>query len=276
MRRQIKIFIVLVFLGLIILAFSIKPQKHLFVCFLDVGQGDAELVHLPSGQNILIDGGADNKLLPAINNCLPWWHRTIDYIFISHYHDDHYAGLLDLLDKYRVQNIITTSEKPNTALYQAWLEQLAEHGLVEQTAMTNQKYDFGQNIILSVLKANDVDSKNINDDSLVLKLSDKNIDFLFMGDLPAEQEQVLLKNNINLEAEVLKVGHHGSKYSSSEDFLAIVKAQLCVIAVGQDNSYGHPHQEAIDRLNKFACQVIETKDFGTIRVFSDGYKWWVK
>ncbi len=272
-----KIFFVLIIGLWVILFYSLQARdKNLSVYFLDVDQADAILLRTPQGINILVDGGADNALLYQVSEHLPWWDRTVDYVIITHFHDDHYMGLVELARKYKIKNIIVPKVAGHGPLYDAWLEVLAEKNLKIEEAAVGQRYDLGQGIVWQILMAQGGEPKDLNQSSVVIKFSNQTIDFLLMGDLPSGEETYLLQSGFDLSAEILKVGHHGSRYSSSDDFLETVNPDLCVIESGKDNRFGHPHQEAITRLKKVGCDIKNTQDSGTISVFSDGYKWWVK
>lgn len=263
-------YIMAVALILLVLIFSTyRKEDNLRVGFLDVGQGDAIIVRTPRGQNILIDGGPDNRLLSQLADFLPWWERKIDYLVISHYHADHLVGLIELLNKYKVEHILVTAHGPSPDfLYQTWQRALAEHKLTPSIVRAGQKFIISDDLYWQILSA-DSDHKDYNENSLVIRLTYGQVDFLLMGDLPAAGELKLLEQGWPLESEVLKVGHHGSKYSSSADFLQRVKPELCLIESGLDNKFGHPHRETMDRLAKVACQIFNTQN-GTIKVRSDG------
>lgn len=249
-----------------------SPNHDLRVAFLDIGQGDATLIRTPQGQNILIDGGPDNNLLFALANFLPWWERELDYVIITHWHEDHFAGLIELLNKYKVKNILVTGHQPTgDFLYQTWLAALAKHELNMQIVESGQKFFITENLYWQILSA-DTTHQDYNENSLVLRLTFDQIDFLFMGDLPIEGENKLLKQDWYLESEVLKVGHHGSKYSSGSDFLEAVNPELCLIESGKDNKFGHPHKETLDRLAQAGCQALNTQN-GAIKVRSNGQTW---
>ena len=276
MNRFKIIFILIAGLWLILFCSLQAKDKNLAVNFLDVGQADAILLRTPQGTNILIDGGADNNLLYQVSEHLPWWDRTIDYVIISHFHDDHYSGLIELTRKYNIKNIIIPKVSGDSPLYNAWQQAVSTEHLKVEEAVIGQKYDLGQGINWQILMAQDGEPKDLNQSSVVVKVSAGTVDFLLMGDLPSSEEAELLQSGFDLSAEILKVGHHGSKYSSSDEFLATVNPDLCVIESGKDNKFGHPHQETIDRLEKVGCDIKNTQYNGTISVFSDGYKWWVK
>lgn len=263
-----KYYFSFIFLLLLILFFTLKNNEKLAVYFLDVGQGDAILIRTPDGQNILIDGGPDNNLLYQVANHLPWWERTIDYLVITHYHTDHYVGFLSLLDKYQVKNILVTANLPNDFLYYQWLEKLKEKNIKPSVVRAGENFVLSPDLNWQVLLA-DNQHEDLNENSIVIKLTYKDTDFLFMGDLPISGEQKLLVSGLNLDAEILKVGHHGSKYSSSEEFLKAVSPEICVIQSGLDNKFNHPHKEAISRLQELGCQIKNTQDLGTISLFFD-------
>jgi competence protein ComEC len=256
--------IVLVFVVLSSLFFSIyKDNDKLQVHFLDVGQGDAILIRTPEGQNILIDGGEDNKLLSQLANVLPWWEREIDYLVITHYHADHMMGFIELLNKYKVKNILVSSHQVDDFLYNIWTEKLIKNNLKPTIVTAGEKFVVSEDLFWQILLADNY-HEDYNENSVVIKLSYKNQDFLFTGDLGEEGEQKLLASNFNLEADYLKVGHHGSRYSSSEAFLRAVEPTICIIQSGIDNKHGHPHIEAIERLQNIGCEIKDTQDLGLI------------
>jgi len=274
--NKLKIIIGVILL-LLILFFSLnKNNNNLMVSFLDIGQGDAILIQAPTGQNILIDGGADNKLLSEIAKNLPWWERKIDYLIISHYHADHIMGLMELLNKYEVEHILTTGHQPtDDFLYQIWIDALTAHNLRETIVQPGEKFILNNNLSWQVLLA-DGYHEDYNENSLVMRLRFGRIDYLFMGDLPSTQESKLLQSPFILESEIFKVGHHGSQYSSGQDFLAAVSPELCIIQSGQGNKFGHPHQEALDRLRTIGCQIEQNQFRGTINIISDGQNWLIR
>ncbi|PWB38444.1 MAG: MBL fold metallo-hydrolase [Parcubacteria group bacterium] len=262
------IFVILLLLGLLVTTFRTGQKLH--VGFLDVGQGDAIIVRTPSGQNILIDGGPDNSFLSQLADFLPWWERKIDYLVITHYHADHIIGLVELLNKYKVEHVLVTAHQPDKDfMYQLWQKALVQHKLESTIVRADQKFIFADNLSVRVLSAEDK-QQDFNGNSLVLRLSYGQIDFLMTGDLPVEGEQNILAQGSLVSSEVLKVGHHGSKYSSGQAFLQAVNPELCVITSGKDNKFGHPHPEAVKRLENSGCKIVNTQNQGTIRVISDG------
>lgn len=253
-----------------------SSEKKLEIYFLDIGQGDAILIRTPEGKNILIDGGPDNLLLYRLGEFLPWWERKIDYLVISHYHADHMLGLIELLDKYQVNNVLVSAHQPEgDFLFDLWQKKLLAKNVKPQIVKAGEKFLFTDDLFFQVLSA-DFNHEDYNDNSVVIKLTYQQIDLLLTGDFTSVEEEDLLKSSFDLASEILKVGHHGSKYSSSAEFLVRVQPELCLIQLGQDNSFGHPHPELLERLAEIHCQVFRNDLLGTIKVVSDGSTWQIK
>lgn len=272
MSKKIIIFIFLLILYLALNVFLL--QKNLEVFFLNVGQGDAILLSLPQGTQILVDGGPDNLLLHRLGEVLPWWETKIDYLLISHYHADHIMGFIELVNKYEVGQVLTTAHQPNDFLYSVLMQKLKTKNIPIVFLVTGQELNFGENCILQVLSA-DKNYEDYNDNSLVLRLSYLDTALLLTGDMTTISEDNLLKQNFKIQADLLKVAHHGSRYSSGQKFLAAVDPKFCIISVGKDNDFQHPHQEALQRLSQAYCQIYLTKDFGTLSWKSDGLQWFL-
>ena len=244
--------------------FSIfRDNNNLQVHFLNIGQGDGIVIRTPQGQNILIDGGPDNMLLSEIGKVLPWWERQIDYLIITHYHADHMMGFIELLNKYEVKNILVTAHRPDDFLYSVWTAKLAEKNITSTIVAVGEKFVISDDLYWQIILA-DSQQENYNENSLVIKLTYKDTDFLFTGDLGHPGEAKILASAMDISADYLKVGHHGSRHSSSEAFLRAVSPQICIIQSGIDNSHGHPHIEAVERLQNIGCQIRDTQDLGLI------------
>ncbi len=257
-----------------------QPAKNLEVDFLDVGQGDAELIKTPAGQNILIDGGPDSSVIRRLGENLAWWDKKIDLMILTHPHDDHVTGLIDVLKRYRVKQILYTGVVHNAPNYLSWLEQVRDRKIKMVIIDRPQTISLANNCQLQIIyplnSFLDRTMNNLNNSSIVMKLVYGQSSFLFLGDMEKEVEQELLTDKIDLAAEVLKVAHHGSDTSSSQDFLEAVKPEFSVIEVGKDNDFGHPSLRVIKRLERVGAKVMRTDRDGTVKLISDGEKIFLK
>ncbi|MDO8668520.1 MAG: ComEC/Rec2 family competence protein [bacterium] len=257
-----------------------NAPKNLEVDFLDVGQGDAILIKTPGGQNVLIDGGPDKSVVKRLGENLPWYDKRIDLMILTHPHDDHVTGLIEVLKRYEVRRILYTGATHNAPNYLTWLKTVRDKKVPLTIIDKEQAIDLGQNVKLEVLYPNqsllNKTLSDLNDSSIVIKLVHGQSKFLLTGDAGLAVEKFLLANNSDLDVDVLKVGHHGSEYSTSQEFLDKVKPQLAVISVGKDNDYGHPNLRIIKRLERAGSRILRTDEAGTIRIESDGSKFWLK
>lgn len=268
-----KLIIIVIFLGILFLFSSLfLPTQNLRVDFLDIGQGDAILLNLPQGTRILVDAGPDNLVLNRLGEVLPWWEHKIDYVVISHYHADHILGLIELLNKYEVGEVLTTAHQPDDFLYHILVNKLKVKNIPIVFVQIGQVFNFEKDITARVISA-ESHNKDYNNNSLVLKLNYLQSSILLTGDLTTEIEEKLVKNDFDLQADLLKVAHHGSRYSSSQEFLSKVQPKFCVISVGLDNDFQHPHPEALARLSASGCQIYLTESFGNLSWQSIGQAW---
>jgi beta-lactamase superfamily II metal-dependent hydrolase len=266
--------IVAVLIAVPIFGLTYNLAKNLEVDFLDVGQGDAILVKSPFGQSILIDGGADNKVIKELGENLPFWDKQIDLMVLTHPHDDHVTGLIEVMRRYDVKRILYTGVVHDAPNYLAWLEEARDRKIPLILIERPQVINLGESCGLKILyPREDFIGKNIdnlNNSSIVAQIFYGQANFLLMGDAEIEVENNLLTAGANLKSQVLKVGHHGSDTSSSEEFLEAIKPEFAVIEVGKDNDFGHPNLRISKRLERIGAQIFRTDLDGTIKFVSDG------
>ncbi|MFA5052394.1 MAG: ComEC/Rec2 family competence protein [Patescibacteria group bacterium] len=243
--------------------------------FFDIGQGDSTLIQTPSHQSILIDAGPDTTVLSKLGETLPFYDRRIDLVILTHCHADHEGGLAAVLERYDVGQVIWSGVGDQSPGCVAWQDVSRQKKIPVHVVSAGERYDFGaaEMDIVYPLNHQSVASygKDLNMTSLVSRLTYQDTSFLFTGDAPVEIEQELLKQrNITLASDVLKVGHHGSRYSSSLEFLQAIRPQFVVISVGAGNSYGHPHLAVLNRLAYLGINTLRTDEYGDVVCVSDG------
>lgn len=247
------------------------PESKLCVAFLNVGQGDAIFVQSPTGEQLLIDGGRSSGVLRELSGVMGFFDKDIDYILVTHPDADHVGGLVDVFDRYQISRVIRTENESNTPVWQAVESRIQSEGIEVTYARRGQRYDLGGGVVLEILFPDiDVESLESNTSSIVARLTYGEISFLFTGDSPKSiEEYLVLIEGEYLQSDVLKVGHHGSRTSTSELFLSEVAPTYAVISAGKDNQYGHPHVEVTDMLLNYGVETMSTAEQGTIVFVSD-------
>ena len=247
---------------------KIELTNDLMVFFLDVGQADSILIK-SQDEYMLIDAGnnADGKKLVSYFNSLGI--TKFKYVFGTHAHEDHIGGLDDVIKNFKIDKFYMPDAPSTTTTYVEVLNALEKKNIKYSIPKIGSKLTLGDSN-LEVIYVGDDNREDLNDTSIVLKLTYKNISFLFTGDLTSNVEREIVSKNI--ESTVLKVGHHGSKYSSSAVFLNQVDPKYAVISCGKNNEYGHPHSVVVNKLEKLGATVFRTDLLGTVVALSDGDK----
>ncbi len=241
---------------------DIGQEKGLEVCFFDVGQGDSIFIESQQGRQILIDGGPDNSVIKKLESKMFFWDRTIDLVVLTHPDKDHLFGLIEVLKRYKVKNILWTGVNSDSALFQEWQKAVEKEGAKIWIAEKGLGIKMSDSQTLETLYPFDsLEGRavsNLNDTSIVLILDSNGEKVLLTGDASSQTENLLIENNAPISADILKVAHHGSKYSSSDDFLKAVNPSVAVISVGENNSYGHPSPEVLARLEDSGINILQT------------------
>ena len=264
---------------LVWLAVLTLPDGRLHVTFLDVGSGDAILVTTPDGRQMLIDGGPSGSQLNwRLGQEMPFWDRSLDLVVNTHPDADHLDGLVSLLDRYRVGQVIVTDVAGHSSLYREWEAQLAEAGLTPVIGRAGMQLALGDGLNAAVLNPGPAAAgeDEPNNHSVVMRLQLGRISFLLPGDIEEPVERRLVLGDTLPAATVLKSPHHGSKTSSSVPFLETVNPHIVVISVGRDNPYGHPSPEVLARYAEYGLPVLRTDEHGTIEFITDGERLWVE
>jgi len=281
MKNLIKIISGLIIIVLILLGYLLFQEldKNLQVIFFDVGQGDAILIKTPNNQKILIDGGPDNIIVNKIGRYFNFFDKTIDLMILTHAHSDHLVGLVEVLKRYQVKKVLYNGAVHTTPEYFEWLRLIKEKKISLEIAKTGQEIIFSSDLKLKIIypleNLTNKQFEDLNQTSIVSLLTFKNTNFLFMGDLPQAEEEEMLKSYPDLKAEIIKIGHHGSKYSTSDELLRAVDPKVAIIQVGKDNKFGLPALITLKKLERKNINILRTDQQGDIIIKSNNKRSWV-
>jgi len=249
-----------------------RPSDLLRVYFLDVGQGNAILIDSPTHGRILYDGGPNSKVLSEIGKLLPFGDRRIDVVIGSHPDADHIGGLIDVVRRYKVGAFIEPGVESKSQIDDTLRAEVSKRRIPILLARAGMKVVLEEGIEFQILFPDrEISDWETNDASIVGKLIYQDKSFLLTGDSTKKVEYLLLFSDPNiLKSDVLQVGHHGSKTSTSLIYAEAVSPEYAVISTSKDNSYGHPHKEVLDILDKVNAKILNTADFGTIKFETNG------
>lgn len=249
----------------------VNPDSNFSIYYLDVGQGDCTIIK--SNESVMmIDTSTKNHTLDIQEALMSLSIDKIDYLVITHQHDDHMGSAKDIIDKYEVKNIIMPKlseiNMVTTTSYENLLKSIANKKINAIPATVGESFWLGDATI-QILSPSKQD-EDLNNMSIVLKVVYGETKFIFQGDAEKTVENQLLNSDFDLDADIIKLGHHGSNTSSTDKYLKAVNPRYAIISCGADNSYGHPHDEVVERLKKNNISFYVTAQTGDITVISDG------
>ena len=262
----------IIFIMILIIIFNCL-NTNLEINFIDVGQGDACFIITPKNKTILVDGGGststtfdigEDTLLPYI---LDKGYVKIDYVFISHFDQDHSLGCAKIIENLTVSNLILNKQLEENDIYKH-IVSIAKQKKVNLIYVKAGDVITLNGVKIKILHPQEklIAENSINNNSIVFKLEYKSFSILFTGDIENIAEEVILSKNINLKADILKVAHHGSKTSSSQRFIEAVSPKIALIGVGKNNMFGHPNREVIERLQSYGTKIYRTDECGEISI----------
>ena len=257
-----------------IISQAIKIIRDLKVHFLDVGQSDCIIIELPTGENLIIDAGGNANEQTVLDYLKKIGIKRIDYMFFTHPHEDHIGSLDAVIEKYDIVKLYMPKVTIDTKAYDDVLNAINNKN-VEVFYPKVEDYvinDVDNHIYLKVMAPAKEEYVDFNNYSIILKLAYIDASFLFTGDAEDILEYEMIDSGMNIDVDVVKIGHHGSDTSTSEAFLTAASPQYAVISVGKDNTYGLPSQNVIDKLKNAGIEIYRTDELGTIVASSNGKK----
>lgn len=264
-----KYYILVIVLGYAVLAaaFWQIPDRRFHVYFLNIGQGDSIMIKTPENHHILVDGGPENFVLNELIEIMPFFDKQIDLVILTHPHADHVSGLIEVLKRYHVDNILITGVDYGSPEYSEFLKEISTRNVRVFLAESKTDFKFGE-VFVDILYpekqliSEQFDNPNNSSIAMMVKFRDKKI--LLTGDLELEGEAGLIRTGARLKANIFKAGHHGSRTSSSLNLLKLVRPKIVVIQSGKENSYGHPHEETLNNLSKLGIKVYRNDQAGRV------------
>src|SRR3989338_5757805 len=242
-------------------------HKSLTFAILDIGQGDALFIESPTGTQILIDGGPPGKILGQLSRVMPPFDRHIDGIIITNPDQDHIGGFLDVLKVYKVDKVFEPGTFTDSKTYQNLRNEIEKKNIPDILARRGMRLDIGGGAYINILfPYRDVLPWPTNDGSIVAKLVYGDTSIMLTGDATAKTEKLIMdkSKDIELRSTILKVGHHGSRTSTSPEFVKTIAPTYALVSNGKNNKYGHPHQETLNILSSFGAEIFRTDLLGNI------------
>ncbi|MFA6353799.1 MAG: ComEC/Rec2 family competence protein [Candidatus Paceibacterota bacterium] len=250
-----------------------NSHREFTFAMLDVGQGDSLFIESPTGTQIMFDGGPSRSVLGSLTRIISPFDKSIDALVITNPDSDHIGGFLDILKNYKVGRVFESGTLTDSKIYQSLREEMKKQNIPDILVKKGMKLDIGGGVIIDILFPDrDVSAWATNDGGVVAKLSFGETSIMLTGDVTAKTEKIILEENYSLQlaSTILKVGHHGSRTSSSISFVKAVMPSYALISDGKDNNYGHPHQDTLDTLAQFGAKIFRTDLLGSIVMKSDG------